>query len=61
MAPKNSRAKWLGKALFPSGGGQGGQAAAAGAAVSGAPGAWGRGGAAGVFGVPAFDMAVVGG
>jgi len=63
MAPKNSRAKWVGMALFSSGGGQEGQAAAAasGAAGSGAPGAWGGGGAAGVFGVPASSMAVVGG
>ena len=61
MAPKNSRAKWVGMALFSSGGGQEGQAAASGAAGSGAPGAWGGGGGAGVFGVPAFSMAVVGG
>jgi len=52
MAPKNSRAKWLGRALFSSGGGHGGQAAAA--------GAWGGGGGAFVFGVPASSMAVIG-
>ena len=28
MTPKNSRAKWVGKALFSSGGAQGGQGAA---------------------------------
>jgi len=61
MTPKNSRAKWLGKALFSSGGGEGEQAAASGAAGSGAPGAWDGGGGAGVFGVPASSMAVVGG
>ena len=62
MAPKNSRAKWLGKALFSSGDGPEEQAAAAasGSAVSGAPGAWGGGGAAAVFGVPASSMAVIG-
>jgi hypothetical protein len=53
MAPKNSRAKWLGRALFSSGGGHGGQAAAA--------GAWGGGGGAFVFGVPGSFMAVNGG